>query len=780
MPFTPLHQSSNTSKQHAVETQALNEMILSAAPLGFAVYRAGGPCVQVNDLFCQITQFPRERLLQQNFRQLDSWQTSGMLQTADAALSSGNIQVIDVHMNNPTGHEAWMICRMTSFELADQPYLLLTVEDVMKERKAEEQLQRQKIELEQHVAQQTAALRQSEQTLRSLIDAFPELAVLITPQGTALAANRNFASRFSLTTEQIIGTHILDLLPPDLAASRGSQIQKVIATGQPCEFEDARAGRILNNVVNPVFDVNGQLLSLAVFAFDITQRKQNQEDLYQSRQMLRAVMDTIPQRVFWKDRQLHYLGCNLPFASDVGVASPEKIVGLSDYDLHEQEFAEQFRAFDAEVIESGLPKLGYEERQLKPDGNWMWLHTSKVPLRDPAGNIIGVLGVYEDISDRKRMETELRDSEERFRTTFEQAPIGIVHTSPERRFLRVNPCFCRMVGYSAEELMGLSFTQITHQDNSEDNIHNLGLMLEGKVPNYVTDKRYIRKDGSLIWAHITVSLVRGAQEEPKYFVTIVEDITARKQAQALLEERTHDLARSNADLEQFAYVASHDLQEPLRMVSSFTQLLERRYRGQLDERANEYIHFITDGSQRMHRLINDLLSYSRVGTRGRPFAAVELESVLAQAAENLQITLEESGALLTHDPLPVVYADEIQLVQLLQNLIANAVKFRSTEPPSIYLSAAPRGNEWAIAVRDNGIGIEPQYFERIFVIFQRLHLREEYPGTGIGLAICKKIVGRHGGQIWVESTPGQGATFTFTVPAFSSQSTVPPPPRLAT
>ena len=227
-----------------------------------------------------------------------------------------------------------------------------------------------------------------------------------------------------------------------------------------------------------------------------------------------------------------------------------------------------------------------------------------------------------------------------------------------------------------------------------------------------------------------------------------------------------ELKRSNDELEQFAYVASHDLQEPLRMVASYTQLLGQRYRGSLDSDADEFIAFAVDGCNRMQRLIKDLLSYSRSGENIGVLAPISGEKALEEALANLRITVEETGAIVTHDPLPVVMTDDTQLVQVLQNLISNAIKYRSAEVPQVNISAKRNGgNEWIFSVRDNGIGIDPQYFEKIFVLFQRLHGRNEFEGTGIGLAMCKKIIDRLGGRIWVESEPQKGSTFFFALPA---------------
>jgi light-regulated signal transduction histidine kinase (bacteriophytochrome) len=287
---------------------------------------------------------------------------------------------------------------------------------------------------------------------------------------------------------------------------------------------------------------------------------------------------------------------------------------------------------------------------------------------------------------------------------------------------------------------------------------------DGELDSVRFEKRYLRKDGTPVWVELAVALARDPHGHPQYEIAIFDDITERKHAEAALKEAHDELKRSNSELEQFAYVASHDLQEPLRMVSSYTQLVMKRYGERLDGDAREFMNYVVDGAARMKQLIEDLLAYSRVGTKGKEFKPVPVENALKRAVTNLRAAIEESGAEVTHDALPTVNADEVQLGQLFQNLMGNALKFKGPEEPHVHVGAVETPGEWKFSVKDNGIGIEPQYFERIFMLFQRLHTKGDYPGTGIGLAICKKVVERHGGRIWVESEPGKGSSFNFTLP----------------
>lgn len=326
---------------------------------------------------------------------------------------------------------------------------------------------------------------------------------------------------------------------------------------------------------------------------------------------------------------------------------------------------------------------------------------------------------------------------------------------------RVNQAAISLLGYERHELIGRSAG-----DLFEEGVDVLSLLKQSELNDVIrrVDTSVVTKDGRHVAVSLSGSVMRDEDGEIQGMVCVAQDITERKRTQEILERQTRELARSNSELEQFAWVASHDLQEPLRMVASYTQLLSKRYKGKLDADADEFIAFAVDGATRMRRLINALLELSRVGTRGKDFEATDCDAIYDRTLVNLQGLVEESGAVVTHDRLPTVMGDVTQLGQLFQNLIANAIKFRGDEQLTVHVGAEQRNGHWEFCVRDNGIGIDPEYAERIFVVFQRLHGKGDRPGTGIGLSICKKIVELHGGRIWVKSQPDEGAAFYFTLP----------------
>jgi PAS domain S-box-containing protein len=349
----------------------------------------------------------------------------------------------------------------------------------------------------------------------------------------------------------------------------------------------------------------------------------------------------------------------------------------------------------------------------------------------------------------------------------ENAIFGLHWVAADGTIIWANQAELDLLGYTRDEYIGHSITEFhADQEIIADILQRL--LSDQVVQDYEADLRC--KDGSIrrVLIDSNSSWSNGEFIRTRCFT---RDITDRRQAELELQNQKQDLARSNAELQQFAYVASHDLQEPLRMITSYLELLERRYKGQLDERADKFIAYAVDGATRMQTLINDLLSYSRVGTGEQNRKAVDCEKIVQNVLSNLHLSIVQSHAAITHDSLPKVNGDPSQLTQLFQNLISNAIKFhREEEAPQIHIGVDGTNGKWLFSVQDNGIGMEAQYLERIFIIFQRLHSKTEYPGTGIGLAVCKKIVERHGGNLRVESQPDHGSTFYFTLPQTAGKS----------
>ena len=386
--------------------------------------------------------------------------------------------------------------------------------------------------------------------------------------------------------------------------------------------------------------------------------------------------------------------------------------------------------------------------------------------KDENGKVAGVFAAARDVTERRRVEEALERSQERFGSMIDGVrDYAIILLQPDGRVASWNAGAERIKGYSAQEIVGQHFSRFYRREDIAQGKPERELRVATAEGRFEEEDWRVRKDGTYFWANVILTALRDPSGKLNGFVKITRDLTERKLAEDQIRRYARELKQSNEDLERFAYVASHDLQEPLRTLSSFSQLLARRYKGKLDADADDFINFMVEAATRMQSLINDLLAFSRIGTRGQPFAATGCQEIVEAAKENLQAAIAESGALFTQEPLPTLLVDRTQLTQLFQNLFSNAMKFRRPgETPRIHVSAAREDRTWHLRVRDNGIGIDPQFFDRVFVIFQRLNPREEYPGTGIGLAVCKKIVERHGGRIWVESQPGRGSTFHFTVP----------------
>ncbi len=881
-------------------------------------------------------------------------------------------------------------------------------------RRRSKELELHQDHLNELVEERTASLLESETRFQRLLENAPVPMCHVDEEGELVYRNRRFVETFGYTKEDVPNLEVWwEKAYPD------PEYRAWVLENWSKAVEDAtREGHDIAPITYNVtckdgrtreIEISGVMLGdsfLATF-FDMTVRNRLERQLKTSEQMLRLVIDTIPVRVFWKDWNGRYLGCNRALAQDAGKKAPDEVVGRTDDDLAWADFAEKYREDDRSVMDAGEARLNFEEPVVSPQGEMRVVRTSKVPLRDDDDKVVGLLGLYEDITERRRAEEERLAIQERFQNMFELGLVGNAITSPEKGWVAVNDRLCDMLGYSEDELKSMTWAQLTHPDDLAADEKQFGRVLAGEIDAYELDKRFISKDGRLVYTKLAVHAVRKPDGEVDYVLALVEDITdrvlaveqlkseraqltalfdsmdeviyvadpetyellyvnpafearwgedrigqrcykvlhgreepcpfctnpeifgdnlgrvhvwehlnalngrwyqctdkairwadgtwvrfelatdvtERREAARVLElalragktgvfdfdvvtgavtvspefetmlgyqpgelpmtydlwyasvhqedreraqgavqayldgtapeyveqfrfrtksggykwvqargevvqrdsqdrptrligthtdiseqqEMVERLEQSNRELEQFAYVASHDLQEPLRMVSSYTQLLERRYKDELDDDARDFIHYAVDGATRMQRLIQDLLTFSRITTRGKQLEPVSAHEALGEALANLSTSIEEHKALVTNDELPEVLADYGQLVALFQNLVGNGIKFHGEMSPRVHVSARSDNGAVVFCVQDNGIGMDPGYSDRIFVIFQRLHTRSDYPGTGIGLAVCKKIVERHGGKIWLETEPEKGSRFYFSLPTSISE-----------
>ena len=491
-----------------------------------------------------------------------------------------------------------------------------------------------------------------------------------------------------------------------------------------------------------------------------------------SEDRFRALFDMSRDGIVFVDLDGHIEEMNQAYLDLVGYGRDE-ITTHTYQDLT----PEKWRAIEAEIIETQVMQRGfsdeYEKEYVRKDGSIAPISLRTILVRDLEGRPIRFMGIVRDITELKEKEEALKASERRYRSLFDLSHDGVVFVGLDGPVEEANPAYLDMLGYQLDELVGMTYQQLTppRWAAMEADIVAEQLLSRGYTDEY--EKEYIRKGGSVFPVAVRAILVRDETGAPVRIMGIVRDITEQKQAKEALERHARDLARSNEELEQFAYVASHDLQEPLRKIRAFGALLADEKRESLDDEGQQYIDFMTDAAARMQTLVSDLLALSRVTTAAHPFEDLSLAEVFDTVLSDLSVRLEEAGGQVEVSATPTIEADRTQMEQLFRNLIGNALKFhRPGVPPQVTVEVAAQaqpidavpGPAHAIVVTDNGIGFESSQGSKLFQPFKRLHARHQYEGAGIGLAICEKIVLRHHGRITASGTPGAGATFTVTLP----------------
>ncbi|NTU41628.1 MAG: PAS domain S-box protein [Nitrospirales bacterium] len=626
-------------------------------------------------------------------------------------------------------------------------------------------------------------LEESRRKYSDLYDLAPVGYFTFDKNGLILDMNLTGATQTGRPRNQLKGTPFSRLIREEHRPIFCQHLQEVFSQGTRRTCELAVCGREGEEFFGrletiAVQDQGGAMGSCLTTLSDITEKKLAEEKLryasWYARNLIEASID--PLVVISEEGKISDINRATELATGY---EREAIVG-TDFSAYFTDPLKAKKGYQM-VFRKGIVKDYPLEIRHKDGGITPVLYNASL-FSDEKGKIMGAFAAA------RQLDAILQVSEKKLRAITSAIGEGIIVVDEKGRLTFMNPEAERLLGWTEKELLHKEIHSVIHHTGVKslsrpEDCPILGIYSTGAV--YRTwDDVFRTKDGALLpVAYISSPVLSDGKVVA--IITAFQDITERKAMEQKLMSYTEALEISNKELEQFAYVASHDLQEPLRKIASFTELLEQKYKGALDEKADMYIHFIVDGATRMNTLINDLLTYCRVSTRAKEFSPTDLSEVLSQVVKDLSLTVEESNASLTSDRLPTVMADDTQIGQVLQNLISNALKFRGQEPLVIHISAenipdflTRRGDlpadvtrhltamqrGWVISVKDNGIGIEPRYFERIFQIFQRLHTQEEYPGTGIGLAVCKKVVERHGGMIWVESETGKGTTFYFTIP----------------
>ena len=765
-------------------------------------------------------------------------------------------------------------------------------------------------------------LRNSEAFLNNIIDQSPVPMWISDDKGILIRINKACCSLLKITEQDVIGKY--NVIEDNIVQEQGllSDVRRVFDNGETVRFEiryntsklegfslESEAEAIIDTTIFPIKDYKGKVTNAVIQHIDITERKLAEKTLQEREARYKTLIENIPQKIFMKDRDYRFMSINENFARDIGI-SPEEIVGKLDRDLFSNELADKYHAADVRIITTG--KTEELEEKYVVDGKETWVNTIKTPVRDDKGEIVGLLGIFWDITGRKRIEEDLRESENKFKYVFDNSVIGKSITLPTGE-INVNKAFCEMLGYTSEELTKTKWQNISHPDDIEPTNKALSLLIAGEKDSVRFIKRYFHKNGSMVWADVSTSLRRDADNKPLYFITSVNDITERKMAEEALKnsehhnkviagmttdyvfivdvdsqhnltlrwtsenldqvtgrtisddatadlwkkiihpedtgyffkfieqilttaesgeiecrsitkfgterwihvfarpetdensriiaiigavkditerkiaeseirklneeleqrvtQRTAQLEAVNKELEAFSYSVSHDLRAPLRAIHGYSKILLEDYEDKLDDEGKRVCNIISSSAIQMGGLIDDLLSFSRVGRSSLNAGAINMNFLAASVFTDISNEMEKARTNLKIGKLHRAYGDQSLIKQVWNNLISNALKYSSKQKtPEISIGSRKEGEMITYFVKDNGVGFDMQYSNKLFGVFQRLHSISEFEGNGVGLAIVRRIISKHGGKAWAEGEVGKGATFYFSLPVIGTGS----------